>query len=161
MLKNHTSLSETAERFYQSPEIVWNLTLRFQEFLRPELGENGLIAFSPFQRQTIGKILDLKNQGFIDQEIHISLQIEKDRCAPIRSIQPDNRAITASENCCSEPDCSKKTELLTNQVKFLWKTICKMKQELSETKKFLSATALCTENTDLSHDFNAKSCRVA
>lgn len=136
MLENTTSLYETAERFHKDTEFIWNLSLQFQDFLRPEIGENGLITYSHFQRQLIGKIIHLQNQGYLTREIFTLLE---NNCDPgPEHVSALNQ--TATQNslnstiCGKSVNCDRTIKRLSEQVKFLWKQICQLKKELNETR---------------------------
>lgn len=126
MLPNLSTLDETADRFRRSPEFIWNLSLQFRDLVRPELGENGLIAYSDQQRLLIGRIIKLREQGMTDTEIAGSLD-EPNSCAP---------AVHQEKAQCSNTDlCKKNFKILSGQVKFLWKQLCQLQSELDALKQ--------------------------
>ncbi len=122
MLQNLTSLEETAERFFKSPELIWNLSLQFNDLLRPHLGENGLIAYSETQRRIIGKILTLREQGLNHREICATIAPESADCE-----NPEFSQISP-QNC--SPKCKNNFLILAKQVKYMWQQLCRLQEEL-------------------------------
>ncbi|EKD83636.1 MAG: hypothetical protein ACD_39C00554G0004 [uncultured bacterium] len=125
MLQNLSSLDETADRFRRSSEFIWNLSLQFRDLIRPELGDNGLIAYSDQQRQIIGRIIKLREQGMNDVEI-------------LRSFNgPDASMITAQNaseerlQCPGAGACKNNFKILAGQVKLLWKQLRLLQGELT------------------------------
>lgn len=126
MLQNLTSLEETADRFRKSSEFIWNLSLQFNNLLRPELGNNGLIAYSDHQRKVIGRIIKLREQGMADCEIAQSFN-ERDSSVP--------GAPEEKSPCPSSSSCQKNFKILSAQVKFMWKHLCRLQSELDSLKQ--------------------------
>lgn len=121
MLQTLSSLEETAERFRRSPEFIWNLSLKYANLLRPELGNNGLIAYSDQQRQTIGRIIKLREQGMTDAEIAQSFD---------ESNSLVKTALEEKSQCSGSDLCRKNFKILSGQVKFMWKQLCRLQNEL-------------------------------
>lgn len=126
MLQNLTSLEETAERFRKSSEFIWNLSLQFNNLLRPELGNNGLIAYSDHQRRVIGRIIKLREQGMADNEIEQSFDKQNESAQPVSEEKPQ---------CTSSNSCQKNFKILSAQVKFMWKHLCQLQCELDALKQ--------------------------
>ncbi|MFZ5951655.1 MAG: hypothetical protein ACOYXC_13175 [Candidatus Rifleibacteriota bacterium] len=118
MLQKFTTLEETAERFDQSREFIWNLSLQFNDWLYPNIGENGMIAFSDEQRQIIGRILKMREQGFSDGEISHEI------------CRPDRQKDEIEPVCNSNQVCRRNFKVLSDQVKFMWKQIRRLEAEL-------------------------------
>lgn len=131
MLESFTTLEETAERFYREPEFIWNLSLSFAEQLRPDLGEAGRVVFSSQQRQTIGRILKLREQGLNDLEIRQTL--EWSLPDPVSAV---GKAITVESLPCSGNEkCKNNFKILADQIKFLYKQLCLVQSELDAMQK--------------------------
>lgn len=122
MLQIFTTLEETAERFYKTPEFIWNLSLQFQELLRPEIGELGRIIYSHQQRQTIGRILKLREEGFKDAEIQRELEHLSSFCTVLPEVE--------NSNCAGNEKCKKNFKILADQIKYMYKQICMLQSEL-------------------------------
>ncbi|PKL44090.1 MAG: hypothetical protein CVV42_19700 [Candidatus Riflebacteria bacterium HGW-Riflebacteria-2] len=126
MLQNLSSLEETAERFRKSPEFIWNMSLQFNEQLRPELGDNGLIAYSEQQRHIIGRIIRMRDDGMTNAEIIDSLDVQEAHY-PLEQ--------TAKVKCPSSEVCRKNFKVLSEQIKLLRTHISLLKNELAAMKR--------------------------
>ncbi|MBU1107309.1 MAG: helix-turn-helix domain-containing protein [Candidatus Riflebacteria bacterium] len=129
MLQSLSSLDETAERFHKSSEFIWNLSLQFSTLLRPELGDNGLIAYSDQQRQVIGRIIKLREQGMTTAEIAQSFD-EQSSCVQTIQTVPEKKS-----QCSGSDLCKKNFKTLSGQIKFLWKQLCRVQSELEALKQ--------------------------
>ncbi len=124
MSEKFTSLEETAERFYKSPEFIWNLSLQFSAHLRPELGENGLIAYSEAHRVTVGRILKMRERGMSESEITQAIN------EPDQKQQPQSQKPATEISGCADADsCEKRFSLLSSQIKFMWKQLRQLQNE--------------------------------
>lgn len=122
MLQDFTTLEETAERFYRTPEFIWNLSLSFRDHLMPELGETGKVVFSLRQRQIIGKIIKLREDGLTQSEIFAKLD-ESRRVF-------DAETIVDTFNCSNSDKCKSNFKILADQIKFMYRQICLLQSEL-------------------------------
>ncbi|GAB4280514.1 MAG: hypothetical protein Kow0029_25170 [Candidatus Rifleibacteriota bacterium] len=115
-----STLLETAERFSKTPEFIWNLSLKYSNILRPNLGEQGHIMYSPYQREIIGEIIACMNKGCTDSEIAAAISHHK---------EIGTKKDADVDNLCPR-DClqKKQIKLLSNQIKFLYKQICDLKR---------------------------------
>lgn len=131
MLQTFSSLEETADRFRRNPEFIWKLSLQFPNLLRPELGNNGLVVYSDQQRQVIGRIIKMRDQGMTDAEIARSFD---DPSATAPASHTKN-----SPGPCSD-DCRKNFLILAGQVKTLWKQLRLLQSELETLRQFPDTT---------------------
>jgi len=130
MLQNLSSLEETAERFRKSPEFIWNMSLQFNRLLQPELGENGLVAYSELQRHIIGRIIKMREEGMTDTELIASLA---DQVPPPPLEQP------ARTRCPSSDVCRKNFKALSEQVKLMRNQISLLNNEIALLKRAKSS----------------------
>jgi len=132
MLQNLSSLEETAERFRQSPEFIWNMSLQFNRLLQPELGDNGFIAYSELQRHIIGRIIKMREEGMTYSEIIGALELQmanEVQTAPATLEQP------TKARCPSSEVCRKNFKTLSEQVKLMRAQITLLKNELAKLKQ--------------------------
>jgi hypothetical protein len=127
MLQDLTTLEETAERFYKTPEFIWNLSLSYPDHLRPELGETGKVVFSSEQRQIIGKIIKLREDGLIQSEIFEKLDEPKRLSAPA--------AFSDCISCTNTEKCKNNFKILSDQIKFMYRQICLLQSELEAMQR--------------------------
>ncbi len=126
-----SSLEETADRFRKSPEFIWNMSLQFNTLLRPELGDNGRIAYSEQQRHIIGRIIRMREEGMTESEIRGAVIGEE---PPAQVEQP------ARARCPSSEVCRRNFRVIADQMKLMHNQINRLKSELSALQNDTPAT---------------------
>jgi DNA-binding transcriptional MerR regulator len=137
MLVDYTSLEETSQRFKLRPEIIWNLSLRFQKFLLPILDKNGIVSYSPNQRTLIKDVLRWQKQGFSYEEIEEFLsgsELLMESFADISKLNFNVEKEDFSSYVCiqKQEKCRKNMLILSSQIKFLYKQLCTLQNQYSQ-----------------------------